>query len=598
MIAGIAIAVLCLLVAAIAAATEFASGDWSAVGFPLTPTVVLPIMAAALVLSVSVAFYANARRQAAAHAQRVSHADAPWNWRSEWRHPAILADSGRGLWLLWGFGLVWTAMWSWPWIDILSGPDWREHVLALAVTALPALFGLALIAGAGYLQVQRAKYGVARFMPDTLPGEIGGRLRGMIEVPARVRLLEGRQVELVLCCQRLVTTGHGKSRRTSTTTVWESTRQIPASCLSAGAKGTAIPVDFEIPFGMPESTPDVNLLDRVEWRLTAKAETRGIDLGSSFAVPVFLTAAASEREAGLALAGGAATPVPGQTAAAASGTAALDPSALSAVKVMMVPAGPSVRLGAGDYLRVALQNGIPAFGVLFLGWSVPLMLLLYWLENLVGSVRWNRLIRRHERLTHLRGHYRNQFGGSANGREIGRFASEHAAGTIAFTLAHGVSLFVFAFLILDGATLLQDLPWVVVLACGALLAVAFEVRPLHRGLEQRSFGWLREQARVSMWPVIAMHLGVIFGGLALSTDGGVGLALVFIALRVCVDLGRAWYRKNPSVAIASPPAPQAPGQDQVADQLYQLKLARFEAQLHDEEVCPAEERPGYRRASR
>ncbi len=257
-----------------------------------------------------------------------------------------------------------------------------------------------------------------------------------------------------------------------------------------------------------------------------------------------------------------------------------------------ISTAPAGQLERGDVLTVLAHNAIPAVGVVFFGWSVSLILLLYWVENLVGSILWNRLIRRHAALTHLRGHYRNQLGVSVNGRKIEYLASEHFAGTIIFTLAHGVFLFAFAFAVLDGPALLQQAPWVLILTFGVIVATAIEIHPFRRGLEQRSFAWLRAQARLGMWPVMAMHVGVLLGGFALATShGGVVLALGFIALRVGVDLVRARSRKTPTWEIPpQPPAPcDAPGGG-IHHSLYLQREAEYQASLRDEEFCPPEER--------
>lgn len=249
---------------------------------------------------------------------------------------------------------------------------------------------------------------------------------------------------------------------------------------------------------------------------------------------------------------------------------------------------PAAGSGSAVWLPALLMNGIPAVGVIAFGWSVSLILLLYWLENLVTSILWNRLIRRHESLTRLRGHYRNQLGVSSNNQRMEHFASEHFAGTIVFTLAHGVFLLVFAVALLDGPALLDDLAWVLLLSAGVVLAAVIEVRPLHRGLEQRSFGWLRAHAKLGMWPVMTMHVGVIFGGMALAfTQSGVALALVFIALRVLVDVTRARSRSDPDWGgrpVPPPPVTAPPGT--IREVIERQRVEQYEACLRDEERMP------------
>jgi len=247
-----------------------------------------------------------------------------------------------------------------------------------------------------------------------------------------------------------------------------------------------------------------------------------------------------------------------------------------------------------DLLMALVNNAIPAIGVVFFGWSVSLILLLYWLENLTGSILWHRIVRRHEALTGLRGHFRNQMGVSANNRQITRFSSEHATGSIVFTAGHGIFLFVFAAALLDGATLLAQWHWVMLLAGAVVAGTAAEILPHHRQLERQSFAWLRAQAKISLWPVITMHLGVIFGGMALAMESsGVAMAVLFIALRVVVDIGRAHAKKN--ARWREPPTPPRvpdtlqPGS--IREAMYKAQLAEYEEQLRDEEVCPPEERP-------
>lgn len=109
---------------------------------------------------------------------------------------------------------------------------------------------------------------------------------------------------------------------------------------------------------------------------------------------------------------------------------------------------------------LVLMHSIPALGVVFFGWSIALVLLFYWLENLVNGVVWARAIRRHHDLTRLRGHYRNQLGVSANKHKIEFFPDEYRVGALVFTTVHGMFIGLFAFMLLDGRELLSDLWWV------------------------------------------------------------------------------------------------------------------------------------------
>lgn len=215
--------------------------------------------------------------------------------------------------------------------------------------------------------------------------------------------------------------------------------------------------------------------------------------------------------------------------------------------------------GKGEALAAAfallLNNGVPAFGVLVLGWSVPLVLLLYWVENLVGVLACNGLIRRHETLTGLRGHYRSQLGLRVNGRSVQRFHREHLLAGLGFTLAHGVLLAALALLALDVDALGGEAGWIALLVALCVLGMGVESLGAAQGLQQRPFAFVRSRAERSMGLVTSMHLGVLLG--AVAVFGGVTapiLALLFIGLRALVDLGALVQALRPQ-ALAGGDAP-------------------------------------------
>jgi len=191
---------------------------------------------------------------------------------------------------------------------------------------------------------------------------------------------------------------------------------------------------------------------------------------------------------------------------------------------------------------LAMMHAIPALGVVLFGWSIALVLLFYWLENLVNGLVWSRAIRRHHDGTRMRGHYRNQLGVSSNNHQIEFFPSEYRIGALVFTGVHGVFILTFAFVLLDGQELLSDLWWVLLLLGSSVFLTLQELKPMVRDIEQRSFAWLRSQAKRSLYPVHAMHVGIILGGWTLAMDeGGKLLVLAFIGLRVLAD----WARQRP-----------------------------------------------------
>ena len=191
---------------------------------------------------------------------------------------------------------------------------------------------------------------------------------------------------------------------------------------------------------------------------------------------------------------------------------------------------------------LVLMHAIPAVGAVFFGWSIALVLLFYWLENLVTGMVWTRAIRRHHDLTRMRGHYRNQLGVSANNYKIEFFPDEYRAGALVFTAVHGLFIFLFVFMLLDGRELLSDLWWVLLLLGSSVFLTLQELKPVVADIERRSFAWLRCQAKRSLYPVHAMHVGIVMGGFTLALDeAGKILVLLFIALRILAD----FYRQRP-----------------------------------------------------
>ncbi len=220
---------------------------------------------------------------AAEEKRREACADQPWLWRKEWSGPAIQSEDAKGLGMIWFFAVVWNGI-SLP---AVYGVFTERHPdKAAYLVCLFPLVGLGLLATAVYKTAQRRKYGRTQFVPTELPGVIGGYLGGVIEVPARVVLEKDARV--ALHCVRRVVTGSGKNRRTVETVLWQREERIPPGKWLSVAGRTDIPVLFRIPAGSTPSDPESGD-NEVLWRLTAEAETPGVDFKTQFNVPVFDT---------------------------------------------------------------------------------------------------------------------------------------------------------------------------------------------------------------------------------------------------------------------------------------------------------------------
>ena len=207
-------------------------------------------------------------------------------------------------------------------------------------------------------------------------------------------------------------------------------------------------------------------------------------------------------------------------------------------------------------LAVLGINAVPAGGVLVGGWSWATALVLYWAENLVGSILIAIRIALHRKLTRKRGHWRAQLGvrvgtsGSRRGkgdtrredegRPINDFFKEFLAGGLVFTLAHGVLLAI-VIGIFAPETDLRPLR-VALPVMAALQLVGFAADLI--GLRDRPFAWIRRVAQQHVGRVVLVHLALVVGG-ALAMIGNVanGFFLVFAALKAVTDLASAVPRR-------------------------------------------------------
>jgi len=155
------------------------------------------------------------------------------------------------------------------------GPD-STGLLPLVLVGVP----VAVLVALGTLQtIRRKKFGLSVFKMSTVPGIIGGKLDGKIELSTRLEPPDGFIVRL----RCLNTTGTGKGSKT--VILWEDTQQVRASAPVDDPMHTAFPVSFTIPDDCRQSddTPD----NRVVWLLEARAHVPGADYVASFEVPVF-----------------------------------------------------------------------------------------------------------------------------------------------------------------------------------------------------------------------------------------------------------------------------------------------------------------------
>lgn len=201
----------------------------------------------------------------------------PWRWRPEWADGAIKPSNRAGAVGSTVFAGLWT---------LVSGTAAaaaflnRDQVAwpAILITSLFVIVGLGLMGWAIREWRVVRRYGDALFHLASVPGVLGGKLAGVVAVPAYAEPYESYDVELA--CQRTVRRG----KNTTTETLWKDQRRLDPSKLPAKVDGVQIPVLFAIPYDLPPCE------DPVHWRLRVRGKQAGPDLDLQFEVPVFRTA--------------------------------------------------------------------------------------------------------------------------------------------------------------------------------------------------------------------------------------------------------------------------------------------------------------------
>jgi hypothetical protein len=254
---------------------------------------------------------------------------------------------------------------------------------------------------------------------------------------------------------------------------------------------------------------------------------------------------------------------------------------------------------AFNLLMALLLNAVPAYGIAVRGWSVPTVLVLYWLENLMMALLTTLRILMHRLWTRKRGHWRVQsdINFKVNGKSTPAktFLSGYVGFALIFTLAHGV--FVFGICAILAQTYPDQAQWHVAAAQlrqGALWIFAFLAVDLLVDLPRLrhgSFAWLKQSVERRMGRVLILHLAIIFGMFIMFiTESPFSVVYALITMKTLADLASA-LSGNTQVP-SEPPQWVLKAADKGKDaaalkKQWQDKLTRDQQQaIEDEQVMP------------
>jgi hypothetical protein len=201
----------------------------------------------------------------------------------------------------------------------------------------------------------------------------------------------------------------------------------------------------------------------------------------------------------------------------------------------------------GHLLIAIALNAVPLVGVWKFGWSVATVLLLFWLESLLGHLATMIKIRRHAALTHRRGHYCYS---AVDGREgAGSYLAHFRSIAMIFTLAHGFFLGTILFMLAVNRpdVTMAQVGWndvrngAIVIVLLVLVDLAIDLP----GLGRRSFLWMEMVAGKRLARVLVMHLTLIFGFGAMALfESPITMLLVFLGLKTLLDAASGMARDD------------------------------------------------------
>ena len=224
---------------------------------------------------------ANSRRLTLQAQIVASNPDDPWLWIPEWASGRIAGD-GPPI-ALTVIAVLWNTF-AWKMAPLSHFIRVRDIVGGFVSLVLLAV-GLHIARVTVREAARYLRFRPVSFRLETIPGVIGGRVRGWIESGGA--LPAGAEAVVGISCTRVTKIG----RSTRQEVVWQEERT--AHSLTSFAGSMSIPVDFAIPSGLPESSRERGSPSYI-WKLRAHARIAGPDFEAEFEIPVFNTGAHRE----------------------------------------------------------------------------------------------------------------------------------------------------------------------------------------------------------------------------------------------------------------------------------------------------------------
>jgi hypothetical protein len=214
---------------------------------------------------------------------QAKHPTEPWLWREDWVQGRVQSKTRGNMIGAWIFAIIWNLV-STPVLFIV--PTQAAKKPAVYIALLFPIVGVFLLIRAIRQSVAYAEFGKTYFEMSSVPGVIGGELRGTIQ--ARFPRAPEHGILLRLSCIHTITTGSGDSQSTNQQILWRDEHRLSPAEVCAGPFGASFPVSFRIPWDASASEKQ-SPRSEFSWLLEALADVPGVDYHDVFEVPVFRT---------------------------------------------------------------------------------------------------------------------------------------------------------------------------------------------------------------------------------------------------------------------------------------------------------------------
>ncbi len=211
-----------------------------------------------------------------------------WQTRKGWQTASIRSGARHGLWVAWGVALLVVAIvvpLAFHLFEDMTKEFYKGNYAILLVLLFPLVSAL-LLYRAIKTTLEYQRFGKVLFNMDPYPGAIGGHVGGQIIVPTLpYEILNAPASECLvrLECVYSFMSGSGDKRSRHENIRWAQQGQPK---VARSGKGVSLGFRFDIPEHLHSS--DVVQKEAYNfWRLTVKADVKGIDLNREYNIPVF-----------------------------------------------------------------------------------------------------------------------------------------------------------------------------------------------------------------------------------------------------------------------------------------------------------------------